>query len=540
MVGTGASSAFPEGPSPEGKHATDVAAPSVHDVALASNGDLLVAHSTQVWRIGPDGVIRVAAGNGRWRRSYHPTNGDGGPAVQAMVQAEAIAALGDGGFLIAENEAYPAVRRVWSDGTITTVAGGKLPPRTGGKRQRLGDGGPATNASVEPLALAVTPDGGYLVLEQTRVRRVAPDGTITTVAGTGVKGFSGDGGPAVRAQIDAADDEDSRRAGDIAVTADGGFLIADMLNHRIRRVAPDGRITTVAGDGRPMPRADGVSAVRSSISFPVAVAATPDGGFAFFEERRPRLRRVGAHGTITTVVGRTEPAPNAAGVPVGDGGPARDALLQPWGRGLVSTPAGGWIFTEGSRVRLVTPGVTHRLDAAVVSVIGRASAPVVHVSSTAAGATRITLSTPKGRVVASATQPVAAGDASIRLPPVKPGPLWLDLRVSDPGGRYTSTRLAVVLGSVLPEAAARHAVKYRLNDEIEFEGFRVGTCSRVNRRRIDCEANGPRRCHGIHSVTLRKAFTFLRRYGCRAGLQRSPRWLEPTQPWPTLAEPPLG
>ena len=430
------------------------------------------------------------------------------------------------------------MRRVWSDGTITTLAGGKLPPRTGGKRQRLGDGGPATNASVEPLALAVTPDGGYLVLEQTRVRRVAPDGTITTVAGTGVKGFSGDGGPAVRAQIDAADDEDSRRAGDIAVTADGGFLIADMLNHRIRRVAPDGRITTVAGDGRPMPRADGVSAVRSSISFPVAVAATPDGGFAFFEERRPRLRRVGADGTITTVVGRTEPAPNAAGVPVGDGGP-RDALLQPWGRGLVSTPAGGWIFTEGSRVRLVTPGgdaptrrrrrvrdrPSQRTGRARVEHRCRCDSHHAQHAEGTSGGVRDTAGC--GR------------DASIRLPPVKPGPLWLDLRVSDPDGRYTSTRLAVVLGSVLPEAAARHAVKYRLNDEIEFEGFRVGTCSRVNRRRIDCEANGPRRCHGIHSVTLRKAFTFLRRYGCRAGLQRSPRWLEPTQPWPTLAEPPL-
>ena len=128
--------------------------------------------------------------------------------------------------------------------------------------------------------------------------------------------------------------------------------------------------------------------------------------------------------------------------------------------------------------------------------------------------------------------------ASIGFSPVKPGPYWLTLEVTGSGDRFTSTRLAVVLGPTLAESAARHAVEYRLNDEITYDQFRVGDCHRINRRRIDCEAQGPRRCTGIHAVTLRKAFTFVRRYGCRAGVRRTPRWLEPAQPWPVLGKPP--
>jgi hypothetical protein len=280
--------------------------------------------------------------------------------VAAFVEPNAVAALPDGGFLIAELYEQ-RVRRVWPDGTITTVAG-----RGFGVRGGRGDGGLATKARVEPPAVAVTPDGGYLVLEPARVRSVAPDGTITTVAGTGVAGFSGDGGPAVRARIHASDeDECSGDCGDIALASDGGFLIADTLNHRIRKVGVDGRITTVAGDGRPMPHTDGVPAVRSSIRKPTAVAAAPAGGFRFFEELRSTIREVSADGTITTVVGHGAGTPNAAAVPVGDGRTARDALVDPGGRGLMSTPEGGWLFTDFARVRLVTPAMPQRLDAAV-------------------------------------------------------------------------------------------------------------------------------------------------------------------------------
>jgi hypothetical protein len=82
-------------------------------------------------------------------------------------------------------------------------------------------------------------------------------------------------------------------------------------------------------------------------------------------------------------------------------------------------------------------------------------------------------------------------------------------------------------------------VEYALSDEITYDGFRVGECHRINPRRIDCEALTPRRCDSIIAVTLRNAFTFVRRQRCRAGVLRSPRWLRSPQPWPALGKPPL-
>ena len=539
LVGNGRFTADGGRLSPQvGKRATEVEAPFGADVALASNGDVLVADLSNVWRIGPDGILRVAAGNGRTRNSREPDNGDGGPATRAFVEPSAIAALPDGGFLIAE-QYEGRVRRVSADGTITTVAG-TIPPgweESPSLRGRRGDGGPAIKAHLEPVAVAVTGDGGFLVLEPSRVRRVAPGGRITTVAGTGVGGFSGDGGPAVRARIHAfGGSECVDDCGDIAATSDGGFLIAETVNRRIRKVSGDGRITTVAGNGRAGPPTDGVPAVQSPI-YPVAVAAAPAGGFRFFEDVRedalPTIREVGSDGTVTTVVGRGGFTPEAAAAPVGDGAAARDALLDPTGRGLVSTPEGGWIFTDFARIRLVTPALPQRLDAAVNGVDGWPGSPAVRVSSTAGGMARVTLTTAAGQVAASATQPVVAGDATIGLSAVQPGAYWLDLKVSGSGDRFTSSRLAVVLGTTLAEPLAR-LIARRISRNVV--GLRVGECHRVNPRRIDCEARRNGRCDSILEVRLRHAFTFVGRHRCRGGVLRLPGWLRPAEPWPALGE----
>ena len=120
---------------------------------------------------------------------------------------------------------------------ITTVAGN-------GERDFSGDGGPATAAKLsDPFSVAVGPDGSVYVTDtgNSRIRRVGPDGIITTVAGNGRSGFSGDGGPAVAAQLAGPNG--------VAVGPDGSLYFSDMFNHRIRRVMPDGIITTVAGNG---------------------------------------------------------------------------------------------------------------------------------------------------------------------------------------------------------------------------------------------------------------------------------------------------
>src|SRR3954454_21496858 len=120
-------------------------------------------------------------------------------------------------------------------GTITTVAGT-------GTIGTSGDGGPATQAYIgSDVGVTALPDGSYLIAHQASpsVRRVMPDGTITTIAGNGTAGYTGDGGPATSAQLDGVS---------IAVpTADGGYLVADPNNNAVRRVGPDGVISTVAG-----------------------------------------------------------------------------------------------------------------------------------------------------------------------------------------------------------------------------------------------------------------------------------------------------
>jgi hypothetical protein len=163
--------------------------------------------------------------------------GDGGPATSAgLRQPTAVAWLGDGSVLISDY-ANHRIRRVAPGGEISTVAGT-------GTAGYSGDGGQATNARLSwPVDVEPTADGGFLIadLGNMRVRRVSPAGIITTVAGTGVEGSAGDGGPATSAQLDAPTG--------VAVTAGGGFLIADAGAHRVRRVSAGGTITRVAGTG---------------------------------------------------------------------------------------------------------------------------------------------------------------------------------------------------------------------------------------------------------------------------------------------------
>ena len=171
--------------------------------------------------------------------------GDGGPATSAALrQPTAVAWLGDGSVLVADY-ANHRIRRITPSGQITTVAGT-------GTAGYSGDGGPATSARLNwPLDVEPTSDGGFLIadLGNKRVRRVSPAGIITTVAGTGAAGTSGDGGPASSAPLDAPTG--------VSVTTDGGFLVADAATHRVRRVSPGGTITRVAGNGEPGGAGDG-------------------------------------------------------------------------------------------------------------------------------------------------------------------------------------------------------------------------------------------------------------------------------------------
>ncbi|MFZ0932686.1 MAG: hypothetical protein WA015_00105, partial [Bryobacteraceae bacterium] len=163
--------------------------------------------------------------------------GDGGPATAAQIGSIQGVALDAKGNLYLSDTDNNRVRKVDATGIITTFAGT-------GTAGFSGDGGPATAAQLNlPYGLAVDAAGYVYIadLGSDRVRRVGPDGTIVTIAGTGVKGYSGDGGPANAAQLFTPRN--------VAVDATGNLYIAEFEGHRVRQVTPAGAIATVAGTG---------------------------------------------------------------------------------------------------------------------------------------------------------------------------------------------------------------------------------------------------------------------------------------------------
>ena len=262
-------------------------------------------------------------------------SGDGGPATQARLDTPHTVSPTSGGTLLADTS-NNRIRKILTDGTIVTVAGTGV----GGY---AGDGGPATSAQINaPRGVVALPGGGFLIPDSSnhRVRRVWPDGTITTVAGTGVQGYGGDGGPATSAQLNIPFG--------VSPMADGGFLIDDVGNQRVRRVWPDGTITTVAGNGVAGYTGDGGPATSAELNNPHNVWATSDGGFLIADCSNNAVRKVSPGGTIATTAGT-----GTAGFS-GDGGPAAAAQLN-CPKAVTELPSGALLVadTENSRVRYI-------------------------------------------------------------------------------------------------------------------------------------------------------------------------------------------
>ncbi len=259
--------------------------------------------------------------------------GDGGPATAARLDSPiGVVAAPDGSLYIADSGAR-RVRRVSSAGIITTVAGGGT---------QLQDGVPATLAHVSPAGLALGPDGSLYIAEAdtNRIRRVSPGGIITTIAGTGVRGTTGDGGPATQATLG-----DPWR---VAVGGDGSVYVQDLDSHRIRRIGPEGIITTVAGTGATGFSGDGGPARAAKFSsVMVGLAVGPDGALYIADTTNFRVRRVGLDGIITTVAG------SGSTVSGGDGGRATQA-------GIVA-PEGVAVGRDGTLYIVETGGLVQRM-----------------------------------------------------------------------------------------------------------------------------------------------------------------------------------
>jgi RHS repeat-associated protein len=314
-----------------------------YGVAVGPDGSLYIADSDndRIRRVDPNGIITTVAGSG----DVGGFGGDGGPATQAQLNGPLDVALGPDGSLYIADSKNIRVRRVGPDGVITTVAGNGLFGTDG-------DGGPATQASLRNIErVAVGPDGSLYIADNTaRLRRVGPDGIITTVAGNGIYGdFTGDGGLATQAQLGTARG--------VAAGPDGSLYIAAVAANqgfRIRRVGPDGIITTVAGSDDPGLQAsgDGGPATQATLGVVPDVAVGPDGSLYLSGQYGAfSLRRVAPDGIITTVAGNGSSFSNN----LGDGGPATQAQLRPYG--VAPGPDGSLFITDGSRVRRVAPAL---------------------------------------------------------------------------------------------------------------------------------------------------------------------------------------
>ncbi len=235
--------------------------------------------------------------------------GDGGPAIDAQLdQPMGVAVDAAGNVLVADLS--NRIRKITPDGVITTVAGS-------GIAGFAGDGGPATDAQLNhPTGVIVDATGGILIADQHnhRIRRVDPSGTITTVAGTGFAGNRvGDGGPALQAELNLPTT--------LALDAEGGILIAEMGERLVRRIDPDGTLTTIAGDGASGYDGDNKPATEASLTKPTGLAVTRAGDVLIADQGDQRVRRVDPTGVIHTIAG------TGLAFSTGDGGPASAASL---------------------------------------------------------------------------------------------------------------------------------------------------------------------------------------------------------------------
>jgi sugar lactone lactonase YvrE len=281
-------------------------------------------------------------------------SGDGGRALSARFHGPngvAVDAFGD--VYVADEYNY-RVRKITASGRITTLAGnGKFPDSPTADDQR----GLATSLPLAlPAGLAVDKQGNVYISDYyNRVRKVSREGMITTIAGagTGGFGFSGDGGPATAARMHSPEG--------LAVDTRGNLYIADTGNNRVRKVSPAGTITTVAGTGVAGFSGDRGPATSAKLDEPYWVAVNSRGELYFSDLHNLRVRKVSANGTITTLAGTGKVGKvGSAGSPgtpgSGDGGPATTAPLTPFG--LAVDRSGTVYIAEPDAIRSVSPAGT--------------------------------------------------------------------------------------------------------------------------------------------------------------------------------------
>ena len=314
-------------------------------IAVDDDGVLYISDCAahRIYRVDPSGeVTPLGVGNGGLDNGLA---GDGGSASKARFSCPAGLALDHAGNLFVDDHANNRIRMVDASGLVSTVAGSGPPGVDRGGYE--GDGGLATEARLsEPIGVAFDARGDLFIADRDNhvVRMIDIHGVITTVAGTGKSGFSGDGDVAIKA--DLSDPEY------IAVDSHGRVYFTDQLNERIRMIDTHGIITTVAGTGEAGYAGDGGPATAATLNEPYGLAVDTGGNIYVSDSSGARIQMIDTHGIITTVAGTGE-----AGY-AGDGGPATEATLdEPYGLAVDAT-GNLYIADVGNGVvRMVEDGV---------------------------------------------------------------------------------------------------------------------------------------------------------------------------------------
>ncbi len=265
----------------EGVLATSSSLESPIDFDFMPDGRLVFVsyHDPRVMLVDTDGMLKLIAGSSL--QGVRGNDGDGGPADQArFFELSGIAVAPDGSIFVSDDSANRV--RVIRNGTIDTYAGN-------GSRAYAGDGGLAKDANLsEPTALSLDAAGNLFVADAGNhvIRKISPDGIISTVAGNGARGFSGDGGPASNAQLAGPDG--------IAVGPDGTLFIGDRFNSRVRMVTPDGTISTIAGTGTRGLSGQYGPAREAEFNYLTRVQLDSDGGLFVADQANSCVRKIQA------------------------------------------------------------------------------------------------------------------------------------------------------------------------------------------------------------------------------------------------------
>ncbi len=304
----------------DGGPAIDATFGTITGLTIDSAGDVLVADGL-IRSISPAGIVHIMYANACCSVPNAYASEVGGTALDLFGNLYIGFILGD------------EVLRIDPNGVITDFAGTTNPTY-------IGDNGPAIDAQLfVPEAVAVDATGNLYIADfgNSRVRKIS-NGVVTTVAGNGTAGFSGDGGPAISAQIAGPDG--------LAVDSDGNLYIAEYLNDRVRKVTPDGIITTVAGSDHCCDYGDGGLATDAFVPLPHGIAVDKAGNLYIAEWPDSRIRKVTPSGIISTYAGNG----TLSGFS-GDGGPAIDATLSlPWG--LAADGYGNLFIADTGNLRL--------------------------------------------------------------------------------------------------------------------------------------------------------------------------------------------